>query len=122
MPRQILALIGAVAIVAAVAAGGGSEALGAHPFWAAKTGIIGAAIGGGAAIVLAVLRVRPVVRIGLGMAVLAAGYAAARLGADRFAASYAEDALAGKMWFFGWIGAPAGLCLVLAALGSVRFR
>lgn len=118
MTRHILALIGAIAIVAA----GLSERLGAHPFWAVKTGGIGAAIGAGLAVVLALLRTKVALRIGLGVAVLVAGYAAARLGAARFAASYAEDALAGRMWFFGWIGAAAGLRLMLAALGSSRFR
>jgi len=87
--------------------------LGAHPFWAVKVGYIGALVG----LVLAVgfwwMRVGFGLKLTLaaGLLILAAGVAA--LGKARFAASYAEDALAGKMWFFGWIGIVVAVFLTL---------
>ncbi|MGJ8584875.1 MAG: hypothetical protein ACSHXD_12330 [Marinosulfonomonas sp.] len=82
---------------------GGPVALGAHPWWGFKVGYVGVPVG--LVLYLTQLAWRA------GYAPKAALYAvflclAAYLtyrGKIQFAASYAEDAAAGRMWFFGWI-------------------
>lgn len=74
--------------------------LGAHPFWADQVLLYGAAIG--ALLALLSLRLPYALRV-IGFVVLTgAAFAVAHIGKTRFAASFAEDALAGQMWFFGW--------------------
>ncbi|MCP5086627.1 MAG: hypothetical protein GY952_07495 [Rhodobacteraceae bacterium] len=102
----------ASAVVILFAHWGGAEALGAHPWWAMKTAIGGAPAGALVAVFLwAVWRAkRP--RVILFLALLAAAYAAAYFGKEQFAASYGDDAQAGRFWYFGWIatcGAASGL-------------
>ncbi len=116
MRSEIMPLLVAAAVVALLALIGLPEQLGAHPFWGVKTGLIGAVIGAVAGALLVRLRLRGAVRLVIGGALLAAAFLTAKIGAARFAASYAEDAFGGKMWFFGWIGAAAGLTLFLSAL------
>lgn len=87
--------------------------LGAHPFWAVKVGYIGALVG----LVLAVgfwwLRVGFGLKLTLAAGLLLVTAEVTALGKARFAASYAEDALAGNMWFFGWIGIVVAVFLKL---------
>lgn len=74
------------------------QTLGAHPWWSVKTLLIGGPIG----LVLgyfARLRFAPV---GFSVLVLLS-YFTAKTGQSRFAASYAEDAFAGQLWYFGWM-------------------
>jgi hypothetical protein len=120
MGRQIAALVGAFVIVMVFAWAGLSEQLGAHPFWAVKTGWIGGATGAGVALALILTRVSSRLRLVLGVAGLVAGYAVAKTGAARFAASYAEDVLAGRFWFFGWIAVAGALVVTLQALAAWR--
>lgn len=98
----------AVAFFAAFVAGllALPEALGAHPWWSAKVLWTGGSVG----VALGILTAwgvssrsnyRGVALIGLVVATIAA-FATARYGQTQFAASYAEDAFAGKLWFFGW--------------------
>jgi hypothetical protein len=42
------------------------------------------------------------------------------IGKARFSASYAEDAVAGRMWFFGWIGIVAMLFVLVVHLIGKR--
>lgn len=74
--------------------------LGAHPFWADQAIFWGAPIG----IILGLIAARMSYLVSLiGMiAVTGGAYAVAHIGKSRFAASYAEDAFGGQMWFFGW--------------------
>ncbi|WP_296426520.1 hypothetical protein [Yoonia sp.] len=73
---------------------------GAHPFWADQALLWGAAIG--AILALITSRTHYSLRV-LSFTTLTAGaYAVAHIGKMRFAASYAENAFAGQMWFFGW--------------------
>jgi hypothetical protein len=74
--------------------------LGAHPIWADHVLVIGAI--GGTLCAIVTLRIGYAKRILLfsGLATLSA--AAAYIGKTRFAASFAEDAFAGQMWYFGW--------------------
>ncbi len=88
----------AVAIAAYFA--GATQTLGAHPFWADKTILLGTPIG----LILGYASTRlPYGRAIGGLAGLTlVSFAIAHVGKTRFAASYAEDTFAGQMWFFGW--------------------
>ncbi|WP_152618567.1 hypothetical protein [Leisingera sp. ANG-Vp] len=90
--------------------------LGAHPWWAAKVIWLGALPG--LALALAAWRLQlPRWLAAAGFAGFAAGaYTVASAGKTRFAASYAEDLLAGQFWYFGWIAVCA---LAAAALATV---
>ncbi|WP_299350938.1 hypothetical protein [uncultured Shimia sp.] len=82
--------------------------LGAHPWWSQKSLLIGTPIG----LILAALAIRTSRPLsGLFGFVLATAVALtfAKYGQTQFAASYAEDALAGRMWYFGWIATGASL-------------
>ncbi|MCB2136928.1 MAG: hypothetical protein KDE08_13440 [Rhodobacteraceae bacterium] len=118
---QHIAAIGlAGAIVIALAWFGLPERLGAHPFWAVKIGFLGLLPGAVAALLFAWLRLPRMAEIGFAAVLVAASFATAKVGAARFAASYAEDALAGRLWFFGWI-AVAGTAMLLFYLVILRF-
>ena len=110
--RLPLAVVLALALPVLLAALGVSRGLGAHPFWAFQTAIVGAPVG--CVLGLALMRTRR--GILAGAALLAVSGVTAWMGKARFTASYAEDALAGKLWYFGWIGVAAGLALLLVAL------
>ena len=102
---MIAAAIGAALVVAA-GYFGVTQDLGAHPFWAFKVTWIGAPIG----VILFLALWRVSTSILLGVVLLALGVAcmfAANWGKTEFAASFAENALAGRIWYFGWIGASA---------------
>lgn len=79
------------------------QELGAHPWWADKVIWIGLPIGlalVGLAWVLSIPRNLQLV--GFTLFALAA-FLAAQGGKTQFAASYAEDLLAGQIWYFGWV-------------------
>jgi hypothetical protein len=107
-----------LAALLTVAAGwfGLTQALGAHPFWASKVTLIGAPAGlviAGIFYGFGVPRRVGVVAMSI---VTAAALAGAAKGKAAFAASYAEDQLAGQIWFYGWIIAAAGFSAALAIL------
>ena len=120
-PFSIALTLATTGIVMAFAALGGAEALGAHPWWAARTGLVGAPIGLGLfalarAVGLAPGRIAVLALVGFSLAL-----ASAVLGKQRFVASLAEDALAGRFWFFGWFTVFAMSCvLILALIGLAR--
>lgn len=120
-PTSAVIALAATALVMAFAALGGAEALGAHPWWAARTGLFGAPIGLGLYALargsgLAHSRLAPLALAGFALAV-----ASAVIGKQRFVASVAEDGLAGRFWFFGWFGVFAMACLlILALIGLAR--
>ncbi|GAA6209643.1 hypothetical protein NBRC116601_29360 [Cognatishimia sp. WU-CL00825] len=92
-----------------------SESLGAHPWWSQQTLLIGVPLGLAAALILrSVIPSRAIVW-GAAIASLAA-MIVAKYGRTQFAASYAEDVLAGRLWYFGWIAVPAALALLLSLL------
>ena len=107
--------IAAIAVIAAAYLGL-TQSLGAHAFWATKTAWIGVPIGLVAALALARFGKMP--RLVFFAVLLVAAGAAAHFGRVEFAASYAENALAGKFWYFGWIGVAATATAFLAALLS----
>ena len=103
----------AAAFVLVTAHWGGSRLLGAHPFWAEKIAWIGAPFG---LFVALLLRHRSWFNRIVAFAVLLSiSGAAAHFGRLRFAASFAEDQLAGQFWFFGWIAVAAFLTALIAA-------
>lgn len=59
---------------------------------------------------------RRAVGLGLSSAAVLVGIAMVRIGKMRFAASYGDDALAGRAWFLGWIILMAAVFLLLATL------
>ena len=115
------ALIIATSLVAASALGL-TDALGAHPFWAVKSGAFGSAVGLliYAGLRWAGLRPRSIALLG-GLALLLAGFAAMH-GKSLFVASFAENALAGQFWYFGWFTLMAALCITLCALAARALR
>jgi hypothetical protein len=113
---HFVALAIALVVVLGFTLAGGTQALGAHPWWAGKVGYIGVGIGA------VVWLVGSVVRLGGRWLVLAASGAlgaaglAVWLGKARFAETYADDVLAGRFWYFGWIAAMAAACVLIAVL------
>jgi len=98
---------------------GGTLALGAHPFWAARVGYIGAAIGLVAWLGLTIAGLRPRVVLILAAVALVAFGLSVYLGKQRFVASYADDALAGRFWSIGWFGLMAAALALVASLLSL---
>ncbi|WP_071674844.1 hypothetical protein [Nioella nitratireducens] len=124
MTRSKEALVACLAtlVIAGLALAGLPEALGAHPWWAVKTGV-GGAVGG--ALAYGVLRGlglgrRPVALLA-GLA-LPGALAAAYFGKVGFVNSFAENHLAGRFWFLGWIATAAAATALVAALLSVVWR
>ena len=110
-------LIAAVVVVIA-AHFGLSRSLGAHPFWAVKIAWIGVPIG----LILALLtrKKRWPTRVTLFALLLLGSAAAAHFGRLRFAASFAEDQLAGQAWFYGWIAVAIFSAALIAAVLTPR--
>jgi uncharacterized membrane protein len=92
--------------------------LGAHPAWATQTLLIGAALGLIAALVTRDLPFR--LRLVAFALFTVATYAIAAYGKYQFAASYAEDVLAGKFWYFGWYATCNFAAATIATLALRR--
>lgn len=108
----VLPLIGAgLAYITGV-----TQTLGAHPWWADKVIWFGLGLGLLLAAILWGLKLSTPLRLTgltvLGLAALGVAFS----GKSRFAASYAEDAFAGQMWYFGWM---ATCTFALAILATV---
>jgi hypothetical protein len=97
-----------------------SRALGAHPFWATKVALIGVPIG--LALALIVRRKAWATRLSGFLVLLVMAGFAAHFGRLRFAASFAEDTLAGQFWFFGWIAVAVASTALIAALLTPKVR
>jgi hypothetical protein len=123
MPRLDVLIAAAVAatLIAATLAGL-SQALGAHPWWARQTGIVGGI--GGAVLWLGLRRSGLSGRAHVVLAVLAllASAAAAHFGKQAFAASLAENGLAGRFWYFGWFALSGSVALCLATAITLVLR
>ncbi len=119
--RTLIATLAAVLIVAALVALDAAKPLGAHPWWSQNTLVVGVPIG----LILASLLARvstPAKRLGFGIVVTAIAFTAAKFGQTQFAASYAEDAVAGRLWYFGWIAVGATAAATLTFLAQVGLR
>ncbi len=95
---------------------GGSNALGAHHFWDIQTAIYGAPAGAIVAAILARVWSAKTIRVLLFGVLAAAAFGLAHYGKLQFAASYGDDALAGKLWYFGWIGTSAAAAALLTSV------
>ena len=113
--RKLLPLVLPLIAAGLFYATGLTQTLGAHPFWAQKVIWIGVGLGVPLGAILWGLGLRKPARL-IGVAVLTlAAFATAYVGKSRFAASYAEDTIAGYMWYFGWM---ATCVLVFALISS----
>ena len=90
--------------------------LGAHPWWSTKVIWIGVPVGLVLHALSASVSTSLLVRLIGFPTLMAIGYAIATIGKNRFAASYAEDAFAGQMWYFGWIATCAFAAAALISL------
>lgn len=116
MSRAIVAAVLAALAAVAVAAGSAIEALGAHPFWAGSVPLIGLAL----ALPLYAAALRwPLPGLASAVCAVICGALAARFGKAAFAASFAENALAGRAWYLGWIVLCAG-AIALTAMVFLR--
>ena len=107
------------ALVVIVSANAGlNQLLGAHPFWSVSVAWIGVPVGLILAIAIKYLGLGWTQRVLLFLVCLVAAYALASFGKARFAASFAEDATAGRLWYFGWIAAAAFAAALIAATFS----
>ncbi|MBE1283587.1 MAG: hypothetical protein GJ676_09785 [Rhodobacteraceae bacterium] len=96
--------------------------LGAHPWWADKVVWLGVPVGLCLAATAWVLRLsRTTQMLGFGLATCVA-FGLTQLGKARFAASYAEDMLAGQIWYLGWIATCALAFATLASLTAVSHQ
>ncbi len=119
--RSLLPALIAALLMGALIALDIARPLGAHPWWSQNTLLIGAPLG----LILATLsglKLRPL-PLTLTFAITTAlAFATAKYGQTQFAASYAEDALAGKLWYFGWIATGAALTAAFTALAKALRR
>ncbi|WDR06370.1 hypothetical protein PSQ90_02570 [Devosia rhodophyticola] len=115
------ALLLAAAITLILGYSGIVTFLGAHPFWAQSTSWIGAIAGAAVALVLLWFRVPRMLALGLAGVVLLAAGLAAYFGKAEFVASYAENGLAGRFWYIGWmVGLGALTSLIAVGVGRAR--
>ena len=108
----------ALAVTLAFTSAGGTLAFGAHPWWALKVGYLGTAIGVPVWLGMRALGASGRVRLVLAATALLVAMVATGVGKARFAASFAEDALAGRFWFIGWIAVMAAALAVIATLAG----
>ena len=94
--------------------------LGAHPWWAFKVGYFGVIIGVVIYVVQSFWHGSFSTKALMISVALLAMTVTVWIGKARFSASYAEDAVAGKMWFFDWIGIVAALFLLVVHLFGKR--
>jgi hypothetical protein len=113
MKTLILYGLIAACLVCLLAYFGVTQALGAHPWWAFDIALYGAVPG----IVLAV-GLASVTRFAVFFAAfdLALSGAIVWWGKQMFVAASGDNALAGQMWFFGWIAVCACAVAVIALL------
>lgn len=119
--KRILGLAIAAIAILALGQAGLYARLGAHPFWADFTAPALGLIVGALGYAVALWRYRT--GLVLAALVLAGAVAAAHFGKQVFVASFADNALAGDFWFFGWIAVcGASVTLTAAVLDRWLFR
>lgn len=112
--RVALAIAAALVAPVLLAYSGVTVQLGAHPRWAASSAWIGVATGASAALILALFRFHRGWAIMIAMLATALAGATAYFGKDAFVSSYAANAFAGRLWYYGWIGVAAGTAGLMA--------
>lgn len=116
---DILIAVSVAALLLAASFDGLPGELGAHPFWALQTGAIGGTAGAGLWFGLNRAGVSAQEQVLLAAVALLASGAAAYFGKQVFAASFAENAVAGRFWYFGWFGISGSFAVCLGAAGRV---
>ncbi|ARU88671.1 hypothetical protein [Pseudomonas sp. M30-35] len=111
------AVIAALAILAFVYFGG-PAALGAHPRWGMKIAYLAIASGLVMLFLATLASRRWQFQLITFSTLLIISIAITTYGKTQFAASYAEDDFAGKLWFFGWVGALAASFSIITAVGA----
>ncbi|WP_371171119.1 hypothetical protein [Aliiroseovarius sp. 2305UL8-7] len=117
--RFIIYTLCALVIMFLVWAIGLPKSLGAHPWWADKVIFIGAPVGIVIAFGAMLIRGGMWLRLCVFAILTVLAYWVAKSGGEAFAASYADDAAAGKQWYFGWIATMTGLAAFLTTLAEV---
>ena len=127
LSRPISTLLPPLALAAVLGLGlaltGLAARAGAHPFWAGTVPLIGLAP---AAALILIWMNRPRLAFGIAAFFAIGGGLSAHYGKAAFAASFAENAAAGRAWYVGWIllcaGAIALVSLSFAAIWPARAR
>ena len=101
--RHLVNAIIAAVLVIGLAYLGVPSMLGAHPSWAIKVGYFGVVIGIVISSIVWVWRGGWMPKFGLFMFVTAITAGLVTLGKMRFVASFGEEVIAGRLWYFGWI-------------------
>lgn len=94
------------------------EMLGAHPWWAIKVIWIGLPIGVVLAFLLAKIGLSKTLRIAVFVVAVIGAFYAATQGKTVFVNSYAENGLAGRFWYFGWIGTMVAVSGFIASIAQ----
>lgn len=117
---EALTLLAVTLLGIAMALAGVPRILGAHPWWAAKSGIFGSLIGAAAYLILRLIglsrrSIGTIAALGLTGAAIATVQ-----GKAVFVASYGQDTLAGKFWFLGWFAIAGAVTALITALLARR--
>lgn len=119
---DIMIAVSVIALSVVATLAGPTAALGAHPWWATQTGIIGGTVGAALWFGLNRAGVSTTRQVMLAALALLASAAAARVGKQVFVGSFAENALAGRFWYFGWFGIAGSAAFFLGAVSRVLIR
>lgn len=94
------------------------KSLGAHPWWSQKVLLIGAPFGVVLSGLVGLVARSAQSRLVFFFFATLAAFTVAHYGKTQFAASYAEDAFAGKLWYLGWVVTGAALTGWLLAVAQ----
>lgn len=114
--KYVIAIIATVALAWLAHSMDLAKGFGAHPWWSQKIIASGAAIGLTLAVLFSLIVKNQTVTTIFAALISVAAFGVAKYGQTQFAASYAEDAFAGKLWFFGWHATSAAIFATLALL------
>ena len=99
------------------------KTLGAHPWWSHQVVLVSGGLGIVAGFFLK--RAQPISGAGMMLVMAISGYILAGIGKEQFAISFAEDKLAGQIWYFSWhatLFGLAGFIYIASALGIGRLN
>lgn len=122
MKPELLTTILVTAVLSAFSAAKLTVLIGAHPWWAVQTGLVGTGVG---CLIYGALRgmgLRPGflgVLSSLGLLAITIEVVLTR---QAYIAADGPEALSGRLWYFGWIGLMAALCIWLCSLAAVSLR
>lgn len=114
LAKRLAALAVATTLPVLLAYSGTTAWLGAHPWWSINIAWIGAPLGLTLAMVAVATGLRRRVAVAGSAILLVFAGLCGHFGKAEFAASFAENGLAGRFWYYGWIGVLAALTLLLA--------